>query len=350
MKILKIDRKKNSFLVVAQDIDDLWVLSTIIDVGDKAKALSERKIKIGNSDDRKTKIVKKKVMLELIVEKVQFHKYTTNLRISGKILEGQEDISSGSYHTLDIEPDTKLSIVKKKLYSYQVQKLEEHSKKKDKIIICTLDRETAKFYNLLSFGIEKIGEINGDVQKKDLVENKKSDFFKEIIIFLDEQLKNNGYDKIIIASAPFWQKYLTEILKSFSKLKSKTIFAEISSVGENGIKEILSSTKLSSIIKDIRNSKDLNLINELLKNIKNGSKATYGIKDTTLTINNANIKTLLITQKFIKQKRENENFEEIENIMNLTEQLNGEICVINSNSEAGEILDGLGGIASLSRY
>lgn len=350
MKILKIDRKKNSFFVVAENIDDLWVLSTIVEPDDFASALSERKIKLGNTDDRKAKIIKKKVLMTIQVEKVQFHKYTSNLRISGKITQGQDEISAGSYHTLDIEPGLKLSISKKNLFNYQIDKLEEHSKKKDKIIIVTLDRENAKFYDLMSFGVEKIGEITGNVQKKDLLENKGTDFFLEVVNFLDNQIKNTNYDKIIIACPQFWHKYISEKLKLNTVVNKKATLVCANSVGENGIKEVLNSTELTKILKNIKNSKDLILVNELLKNIKTNQKATYGLKETLQAINIGNVKELLITQKFIKEKREQGNFEKINEMMNLTEQINGKINIIESNSEPGKILDGLGGIACISRY
>ncbi|MBN2881695.1 mRNA surveillance protein pelota [Candidatus Woesearchaeota archaeon] len=349
MKILNLDRRKKELKVVPENLDDLWVLSQVVDVGDTIRAVTERKIKLGNGDERKTQIIKKKIVLDVVLEKIEFHKYTNNLRLSGKILEGKEDISSGSYHTITIEPGMDLSVRKKELLNYQVKKIEEHSKKRDSILICTLDRGSATIFRLFSFGYEIVSKLKGNVQKKDLLEEKASDFFVEVSKALEEEDSRNNYDKIVVASPQFWHTYLQNSL-SKTKINSKVTLAVCNAVGENGIKEILSNTELKKVLQNSISAEEISLVEELLENISKDKLATYGLHETENAANMGAIKDLLLTDKFVQKTREEGKFLKIENIIKTVESTGGKVHIISFEHEGGKKLNGLGGIASIKRY
>ncbi|MEK6849233.1 MAG: mRNA surveillance protein Pelota, partial [Nanoarchaeota archaeon] len=98
MKIIKDEPKTGLLEVIPEHADDLWLLSQVIDPHDEISGKTIRKIKL--EGERKSDIIKKTIFLKLSAEKVE---YGTELRISGKILEGPEDVTRGSYHTLTIE-------------------------------------------------------------------------------------------------------------------------------------------------------------------------------------------------------------------------------------------------------
>lgn len=350
MKILHKSKHKKEIFVIPENLDDLWVLSQSIDPGDVVSSFTERKIKLGNGgDDRKVTVIKKRILLDINTEKADFHQYTGDLRISGKIREGKEDISAGSYHTLNIEPGTEIHILKKEWMEYQVKKIEEYSKKRDLVLVCTMDRENATIFKILSYGHEIIANLKGDVQKKDLIENKGSDFFEEIVKTLEDEDKKNSYDRIIIASPQFWHTYISKYLK-ISSISNKTSLAVCNAVGENGVNEIMKSTELCSILNNTRSAKEINLVNDLLKNIHKGSLSAYGLAETSEAIAKGAGKELLITEKLIKTTREAGTFSEIEQLLKMAEQTQCEIHIISSDHQGGKSLDGLGGIAAITRY
>lgn len=350
MKILHKNKNKKEISIIPENLDDLWIISQSIEEGDLVSSFTERKIKLNSSgDERKTIIIKKKILLQISVEKIEFHKYTGDLRISGKITQGKEDISAGSYHTLNIELGNKLDIEKKEWFDYQIKRIEEYSEKKDLILICTLDRESATIFKMLSYGYEVIAKLKGDVQKKDLIENKGSDFFEEVISFIDLDDKKSNYDHIVIASPQFWHSYLSNYLKKYS-ISKKTNLAVCNAVGENGVKEILRSTELNSILNNTRSSKEIKMIDELLRNIHQEKNAVYGFNETQNSIFSGSAKDLMITEKFIQKNREEGKFTFIENLLKTAEQVRCDIHIISSEHEGGKNLDGLGGIAAITRY
>jgi protein pelota len=76
-------------------------------------------VRDGDQGDRKPMI------LEIRVESVEFHEYSNRLRLKGQITSGPEDfVQIGQYHTLNIETGSKLTIIKEKWFTHELQRLE----------------------------------------------------------------------------------------------------------------------------------------------------------------------------------------------------------------------------------
>jgi protein pelota len=187
MKLIASNLKKNEIKVRVESLDDLWTLNYVIEKNDLLKARTLRKIKIGDDADRQQKIVKKPVFLEIKVEKVEFAKYTSILRVSGTVTQGPEDISLGSYHTVNVEENTEFELVKEKFLNYQLEKLKESFEDKSKkILICVHDREDAFFATMKKYGYEMLTTITGNVEKKSEATTSSSDFYMEIAKMIEE--------------------------------------------------------------------------------------------------------------------------------------------------------------------
>ena len=130
MKQVHTNLKKGEIKVLVENKDDLWYLSHIIDPKDSVKGKTFRKIKIGEGTDRNIKVVKKPVFIRIAVEKVEFSTDAQSLRVSGKVVEGTEDVPSGVYHTFDIDENTTITIIKDKWLKYQIDKVKEASSSK----------------------------------------------------------------------------------------------------------------------------------------------------------------------------------------------------------------------------
>ena len=125
MKILSSNFKKGDVKVKITNLDDLWYLSQIIDEKDIVQGETLRKIKIGDGENQK--IVRKPVFLSLKVEKLEFHKQSDILRVSGIIDQGPEDVPKGTHHTFNIELNSITTIIKEEWLDFQIEKLKEAS-------------------------------------------------------------------------------------------------------------------------------------------------------------------------------------------------------------------------------
>src|SRR3989339_1298344 len=182
MKLLHSNLKKGEVKLLTQNLDDLWYLSMIVEPRDIVQGKTLRKIKAASGDEKSKEAAKKPVFMKLLVEKVEFSKYASVLRISGLIREAPEEVPLGSYHTFNIDENTSITIIKENWLKYQLDKLKEScSEKKSSLLICVHDREEAYFALFKKYGYEILSHIEGDVQKKREENVKKMNFYSAII-------------------------------------------------------------------------------------------------------------------------------------------------------------------------
>jgi protein pelota len=350
MKIIHRDLKQGKVKIRVDNLDDLWYLNALIEENNMIAGQTERKIKLGGATDRNQKVTRKKFFLGINVEKVEFHKYANILRVSGKIVAGPEDIARGSYHTFNVEEDSIIEINKEQWQRYHLEKLKEATETKQaKVVICLLDREHAHFALMKKYGYEHIASMKGNVQKKDSPEKVKSNFYQEVITQLVEYDTRFKLDKIILASPGFWKQYVQEQTKK-SSIAKKVIIATCSSVNKKAFEEVLKREEVMSALKDDHIVREINLVEEVLKEIMKEGNVAYGLRETKKAATAGAIKEFLITDTLIQKRRREERFHPIEIMMKEADNAGGNVHIISADHEGGKKLDGLGGIAAILRY
>ncbi|MGV8168650.1 MAG: mRNA surveillance protein pelota [Candidatus Nanoarchaeia archaeon] len=344
MKILKKDLKHGEVSVKITDEEDLWHLSHIINPRDIIRGKTERKIKIGSDENAKS--VRKTIYAVVEAEKIEYEPENKSLRILGKIKEGSEDAPLGSYHSFNLEESETITIVKEKWAGYELDRLHEAEMPKTVSLLVLFDREDAIICFLTRKGYQKVAELKGDVQKKADEEKKKGDFYKEICSKITECEKRVNVNNIIVASPAFWKDYL---LAEFSEeMRKKTITATISDVSDSAINELMKRPELSKTLDTLRSAQELKEIEELMKAIKE-NKAFYGLEDAKEKIFSGTVEKMLVSEKFLKQNKEKEKYEEIDSLLVSAENMKAKIFIITSE-EPCQKLDSLGGIAGITRW
>jgi len=350
MRIIHKDIRKGEVKVQAETLDDLWSLSRIIDAEDRVSGYSLRKIKMGDESDRKSGAVRKRVFITLNVEKVEFHEHTNILRVSGTVMGGSDEIPNGSHHTLNVEEGTAIKIIKESWPKFQLERLNDAVRSaKYNILICVHDREEAYFAHLKRKGYSMLSHFRGDVQKKGVDEHEKPRFYQDIIKKLEDYDAKLKSFRIIIASPAFFKEDLMKCVAN-DNLKKKIILATCSSLGENGIVEVLKRTEIKKVMKEERTLKEINLVEELFTEISKNGLASYGIKETENAIAMGAVKTLLITDEFIRSFKEKKEYRKIDSIIKNAESIRADVHIISSEHDGGRKLDGLGGIGAILRY
>jgi protein pelota len=347
MKILHKDLRKGNVKLLVETLDDLWYLSHIITEGDQVSGKSHRKIKIGDGEN--AKVVKKPFFLKIEVEKVEFHRYSDVLRVSGKVIEGPEEVTTGSYHTFNLQEGTDFSLHKNEFLSYQIAKLEEAaSGGKVSVLLVALDREEAFFAVLKKYGYEVLGHISGNVAKKDF-EQQSSNFYREIKKAIDDYDTRYKFESIVIASPAFFKE---DFMKEASDIKDKVTLATISSVDKGCFNELLKREEVKTVLQKDKISKEVKIVDRLMAEISKDAdgKAAYGIDETSDAVNMGAVETLLVTDGFIFKMREEGNYKALDTIMQIADRAKAKINIISSEHEGGKQLDGLGGIGAILRY
>lgn len=351
MKVIYKNFKAKELKIQADSQDDLWSLSQIIEPTDIVKGKTLRKIKKGDSDS-KTSITKKPVTLAIEVEKIDFHPYSANLRVSGVVKEGPEDVPKGSHHTFDIQEGTTIKIIKNHWYQFQIDKVEEAVKQKPiGVLICIMDREEVGFALLKQYGYEWLSSFKGDVSKKGFDDNKESTFYSDIAKQIDEYVKRYKIEHVIVASPAFWKEDFMKVLKKkYSKLANIITLATCCETGREGINEVLKRDEVKTVLQQQRMAKEIKLVDKLLAEISKDNLAAYGIAEVRKVSEAGAVDTLLITDNLIKQYRQNNAFAELDALMKMVDKSRGKITIVSSEHDSGKELDGLGGIGAILRY
>jgi len=350
MKRIHFDPKKGELKAEIENRDDLWHLGQLIDPGDRVKGKTLRKIKLGEKDQRTMNVIKKPVFMELAVEKSDLNDSADQLRISGTVLEGPEDVPKGAHHTFTVEEHSIFTLVKEKWLSFQLEKLKEALEVKGPaILICILDREEAFFALTKQHGHDILSQLKGNVQKKDDHDFRENTFYREIGKMLEEYDQRYAPQHIVLASPAFWKEDLSESLKNES-LKKKITLATCSSVDPGAVNEVLKRPEVKSILEKDRVAREMEQVDGLLAEIAKDRNAAYGIKETKLAAEAGAVKVLLVTDNFIQKARQEKRYEELDAIMKVVDRMKGEIHLIGSGHDGGRKLDGLGGIGAILRY
>ena len=347
MHITHTDYKKGLVKLRITDLDDLWYLSHLIDVGDFVKGHTTRKMKIGDGDN--AKVVRKPVTLKIEVETIDLGNESNSLRINGKIREGPEDIPKDSYHSLNLEEGSDFVLEKVKWLEYQKQKLQESAEKKYNYLLCLFDREEVLFALTKKFGYEILFKMKGQVAKKSKEVSIKKDFHQELIKTL--VMYNDRYkpEKIILASPAFYKDILIKKINQ-PELKKKIVLTITSDVSEQAIDEVLKRPELAEVLKSSRAREEQLLVDQLLSEINKDNLAAYGITEVKKAVDAGAVSALLVTDTFITKQKEQGDYTKIDEMMKQIDALQGKIHIISSKHEGGKKLDGLGGIAVILRY
>ena len=235
MKIIHMNLKACEVKVRTENLDDLWYLSEMIDYGDLAKAKTLRKIKAQDKEQESKGAERRPIFLSIRVDNVEFHKYSDILRVSGTVDEATDEVPRGSHHTINVDQNTVLTLVKQSWPKYQLDRLQESAREKTpKILICIMDREEALFAALKKYGYDILSEFQGAVDKKvhGTLQKSSGDFYGEILKSMEDYDKRFDFDTIIVASPAFWKEEFSNYLKDH-EIKRKIRTATCSSVTKN---------------------------------------------------------------------------------------------------------------------
>src|SRR3989344_3813055 len=345
MKLLFSDFKKNivSFLVTSPE--DAWHLSQLIDEGDHIRGKTSRKITLGSADSKTTHVTRTAV-LEIVVEHVD---YTgAELRVSGKIIDGPDDMPRGSYHTFQLEQHQEYTITKEAWLSHHKSQLKEATKASESILICIFDRDEAFIARTRQWGIELLITLKGDPQKKELRARSSGSLYADIAKQLAAYNDRLHPQFIILASPAFYKDEVADLVSA--DLKKKLVIATCGSVQENALQEVLQRPETQAALQNNRVAVETALVEKLLAAIGKNSAATYGFTHVKSAADAGAVAELLITTFFIKYRQQRKTFDTVHSLMKLVDSMHGNIHVISTEHEDGKKLQGLGGIAALLRY
>ena len=339
---------ENSISVIPEDSEDLLNLRRIIKENDKVVGDTTRVLKQDKDYARPDKGERIKVRIALSVEKISLDDVLDKLRIGGTISESSnESVPHGSHHSFILKLNDGITISKKSWQPIE-KKLLESSNDQISFVLVAIDTSDSGIARLRGTHLEFMPNIySGSGGKRYKTSFNIEKFFEQVQQALSSIFKEG--DTIVIFGPGETKKRFANFIEKSQKLQKFKIQVVdgIDSGGEDGIYTFTKSQAMQEIMSGSKLAKASSIIDEvmILAN-KKSRKFTMGYAETFNANQMGAVESLVFSDKAIQDNDE----QEMMDFLNDAEGKGVKIYSVDSSTDIGLRVTGLGGIISLLRY
>ncbi|PKI85719.1 Translation factor pelota [Malassezia vespertilionis] len=295
------------------------------------------------------------------------------LHISGRVAEENPQVRSGSFHTLDIELQRKLTITKEQWDEQHLKVLEESGEASNsaelgavilgegKAIVTLLTNNMTLVRQRIQVSMPRkrsgagYGAASGNVAK--LSERFNTQVYNAVV----KLLSLPSMRVVILASPGFWRDsmydfLLAEAVRRNDKIllgsegKRKLLKVHSPNTHIHSLVDVLKSPEVAAQLQDTKFARENRIMDQFLRTLSTDDlRAWYGERAVVLAASRGAIGTLLISDALlrnahpVRRKQWMELFEQVKGY-------GGTVVVFSSLHESGRQLNGLGGAAALLTY
>lgn len=339
---------ENKISIIAEDADDLLNLRRVIKVDNKIIVDTTRVIKQDKDFARPDSGQRVRIRISLQVEKISLDSAVDRLRVSGTIIESNnEAVPHGSHHSAILKVSEPFTILKKKWNAVERKLLKTRDKKMGFLLVA-IDKADCGIGRLDGTHLEIMPNIYSSYSGKRYKSNFNIEkFFEQVNIAMMSVIRDN--DRVIIFGPGETRKRFSNFLeKSNSTKKFVTEVVEgIDSGGEDGIYIFIKSDVMKEIMSESKIAKIADIIDDvMLMANKQSKKFTMGFDETYKANQFSAIESLVFSDKIL----ETEDEEKIIEFLNDVESKGSQIFSVDASTDLGLRVTGLGGIISTLRF
>jgi len=335
---------ENSISVIPEDSDDLLNLRRIIKENDKVIGDTTRVLKQDRDYARPDKGERIKVRIALTVEKISLDNVLDKLRVGGTISESSnESVPHGSHHSFILKINDGITISKKKWLPFE-KKLLESSNNQVGFILVAIDTGDCGIARLRGTHLEFMPNMySGSGGKRYKTNFNIEKFFEQVQQAILTIFKKE--DKVIIFGPGETKKRFSNYIQKSQKFDVKVVEG-IGSGGEDGIYIFTKSQTMKEILSESNLSKASSIIDEvmILAN-KKSRKFTMGFDETYNANQMGAVESLVFSEKAIQDDEQ-----KMIDFLNDVDGKGVKIYSVDSSTDIGLRVSGLGGMVSLLRY
>jgi len=339
---------ENSIAVIPEDSDDLLNLRRIIKEGDRVVGDTTRVIKLDKDYSRPDKGERIRVRIALNVEKISLDDVLDRLRIGGTISESSnESVSHGSHHSFILKINDSITITKKNWVPIE-KKLVESNNKQIGFVLVAIDTGDCGIARLRGTHLDFTPNIYSGFGGKRYKTNFNIENYFEQIQQAVSSIIREGDSIVIFGPGETKKRFSNFLQKSPNWKKYKIHVVEgIDSGGEDGIYTFTKSQTMREIMSESKLAKVSSIIDEvMLRANKKSKKFTMGFEETFKANQFGAIEFLVFSDKSIQSNNE----QKIIEFLNDVESKGVKTYSVDSSTDIGLRVTGLGGIISLLRY
>ena len=338
---------ENLISVIPEDSDDLLNLRRIIKENDKVIGDTTRVLKQDKDYSRPDKGERVKIRIALTVEKISLDDVLDRLRIGGTISESSnESVPHGTHHSFILKINDGITISKKKWMPFE-KNLLESSNKQVGFVLVAIDTGDSGIARLRGTHLEFMPNIySGSGGKRYKTNFNIEKFFEQVQQAVSTILKE-GDTIVIFGPGETKKRFANFIQKSQNLQKFKVQVVEgIDSGGEDGIYTFTKSSTMKEIMSDSKLAKASSIIDEIMHLAnKKSKKFTMGYDETFNANQMGAVESMVFSDKAIQDDEQ-----KMIDFLNDMESKGVKMYSVDSSTDIGLRVTGLGGIVSLLRY
>jgi len=337
---------ENSISVMPEDSDDLFNLRRIIKEGDTVVGDTTRVIKQEKDFSRPDKGERIKVRIALTVEKISLDDVLDRLRIGGMISESSNElVPHGSHHSFILKVNDGTTITKKNWLPIE-KFLVESNNKQTGFLLVAIDTGDCGIARLMGTHLQFIPNIySGSGGKRYKTNFNIEKFFEQVQQALFSIIKKT--DSVIIFGPGETKKRFANFLQKSQTQYKIQVVEGIDSGGEDGIYIFTKSQAMKEIMSESKLAKVSSIIDEIMIMAnKKSRKFTMGFEETFKANQFSAVESLVFSDKIIQTNDE----KQIIDFLNDAESKGVKTYGVDSSTDIGLRVTGLGGIVSLLRF
>lgn len=368
MKVLKrnISAKDGSGVVMLlpNTPEDLWHAYNLLQKGDLVRCTTIRKV-VKESNTGSTTSSKKRIMLTIDVQKVDFDPDSLEVRISGRVQSENQFTKMGAHHTLTLELNQNFSVEKTCWDQIYLDVLQESSNPEGQAEVAAVVMHQGLAHVCLVTGALTItkARIDVNIPKKRTGSDKNSKAIKRFYEAVYQAILRHVdfvKVKVVLVGSPgyvkddFFQYMQQEAVRRDDRPlienKAKFVLCKASNGHKYALEELFSDPAIVNRMTDTKVAKEVEVLNKFMRMMDTDpDRAYYGYAHIARAHDQLAIDSLLITDELFRAS----SVKTRRLYVDLVESVRangGQVYIFSSMHGSGQQLQQVSGVAAILRY
>eukprot|EP00375_Theileria_parva_P002243 XP_764921.1 pelota protein [Theileria parva strain Muguga] len=336
--------------------DDLWFLYNIAFKGDLIEGFTSRKIKTENCNSICVKQEIKKFTIRLCIESVQYTTSYDDIHVTGTNVLENPYVKIGQYHTLDVQPNSTITLFKEewnKLCEDKLSHILNVSMNAEQAFLVSfhilyplqvIDNGRASFFLLSQYMTKEVFKLIHNIPIRKTSSHRSSNsskssesFYRMILDKIDSELDFKVLRMVVITGPGIFKDLFFEYMKA-------------NSLNLNAINEVLSNPLLSSKLNYVFYHDHNKVLDELKTRLEmNDEKVCFGFDDIYNAVTLGAVESILVSDNVIREASSTTR-RKIHELVDEVKHYGGGVYYFSDNHCATEYIKNLTGLVALLRF
>ena len=370
MKLLKrqISAKDGSGTVLLRPDtpEDLWHAYNLLQTGDLVRCTTVRKVIYESAATGSVSSQKKRLMLTVALQKVDFDPVVLQVRLSGTVQQENDMVRLGAHHTLTLEVNQNFSVEKECWDQIYLDLLDEatHPERQAEVAAVVMQgsglAHVCVVTGALTLTKARI-EINIPKKRTGSSQHPKAmkKFFEAVYQAVLRHVDFAKIKCVVLGSPGFVKDDFFEYLKTESvrrddrpliENKSKFVLCRASSGHKHALEEVFSDPNVASQMTETKVAREVEVLNRFMRMMDTDpDKAYYGYNHVAKANEQLAIDSLLVTDELFRASDVKTRKQYVQLVESVRAN-GGHVHVFSSMHVSGQQLHQVSGVAAILRY